>query len=227
MKNKKFIPVKKAGVKKGTKRGVYKKRVYAGQIETPVDKPVEILNNEFTPESETSGEEKLETFLKDYAPETGTNEPVTETATGTEASPEKPETDNKSVEGEDKPTFKEHDFTETEHISVENNLSEADKMVVNGRMLLALMNFIFPLLITKLFSLIDPRAGLVDRADVRLTEEQKESLEESADSAARYIFQQMNPILIFFVFSSILYADNFSIALDKIEKVKILKPKKK
>lgn len=214
------------GVKKGVKRGSYKKhKEFKDSL--IIEQPTETETKTETVETETetktelidnTGDEKYNKFLTEY----GTPNETTETL---ETTP-----DNKTIEAE-KTKNPSYDFTNNNQNQSNdlNKLKQNNAHLVNGYMLLALCDFVVPNVILKIYSFIDVRASKIKVSNTKLDKDQKEALMESANICAQYIFQKVNPLIIFFVGMGVMYTTNIQSELEKIpqpkKKLKI-KPKK-
>jgi hypothetical protein len=174
------------GVKKGIKRGPYKKNKIEN-LETEImsieTNELEISNNNFV---QTTGEENLDNFLNEYKDE-ATEEEIKQ------------------------------QFSEKETVQKVEQIDE-QKIIINGYMLLAMSDFIFPLGLKFLYGFFDVRAKQIDINDVKLSPEQKEALMSSADAVAQYIFQKANPLVVFSICMALFYGTNFMTALNNIPK---------
>ena len=75
--------------------------------------------------------------------------------------------------------------------------------------------------------MVDERASEIKSSDCKLDSDQKESLRESANAAAQYIFQHVNPLVIFFLGMGVMYGTNIQNQLKNIPKIKkVIKRKK-
>ena len=159
----------------------------------PAPKPEpEHVETPVTDESKQA-EDSFENFLNEYKQEK------------TETEAQNGEDLKNEVKGEQAPT---------EQPKPKADLSK----VINGKMLLMLMNFIMPAAIKFLFGLFDKRAKKVSINDIALDQGQIEILSESADLVAVYIFEKANPMVIFFICSGAMYGANFAGALQEIPK---------
>lgn len=219
----------KRGVKKGIKRGSYKKhKEFRDNL--IVEKPAETETitetiTETTPETKTelidnSGDDKYNKFLNEYGTPNETSETITETTP-----------DNKTAEAE-KTQNPSYDFTNNNGPTQNNELNKLKQNnahLVNGYMLLALCDFVVPNVILKIYSFIDVRASKIKVSNTKLDKDQKEALMESANICAQYIFQKVNPLVIFFVGMGVMYTTNIQSELEKIQQPKKklkIKPKK-
>jgi hypothetical protein len=180
------------GVKKGIKRGPYKKNKIENlenlennnvMTESIEYKEPDMTTNNFV---QTTGEENLDNFLNEYKDE-ATDEEIKQ------------------------------QFTEKETVQKVEQIDE-QKIIINGYMLLAMSDFIFPLGLKFLYGFFDVRAKQIDINDVKLSPEQKEALMSSADAVAQYIFQKANPLVIFSICMALFYGTNFMTALNNIPK---------
>lgn len=140
----------------------------------------------------TSGEEKLKSFLDEYQQvneETNNEQGKTETQTETK-----------------------HDFSTPSTITKNNDL----KLLINGYMLLAMCDVVFPTLIRFIFGLFNPKVKKVKITDMKLEPEQREALMASADQVAAYIFEKANPLVIFVVCMGVFYGTNLQTALNNV-----------
>lgn len=150
---------------------------------------------------ETSGEEKLNSFFSEYeqAPSEDTeiktetiNEPINE-----------PQYKNASVENIG------NQFTSSQSSKPSLNV------LVNGYMLLTIMDIVFPIGIKFIFGLFNKDAKSVNISALKLEPEQKESLRPMADQVAVYIFEKVNPLTMFVLMSSFYYATNLQSEINK------------
>lgn len=138
---------------------------------------------------QTSGEEKLNDFLDEYK-QVNENETLSEsTNTSNNSEPQQQQS------------------------SSTNNL----KVLVNGYMLLTLMDIVFPVAIKFIFGMFNAKAKKVSINDMKLEPEQKQSLMDSADEVAKYIFEKVNPLTMFLIASLLFYGTNFQTALNNIK----------
>ena len=238
LKNKFIVEdTKKRGVKKGTKRNPYKPRKNKtnaiisnnittdsnnvntdlhkteGKINESIDNTIQNTETEVKTETKLidKSEDKYKKFLSDYSENDNS-----ETKTDSEV-----KTDNKS-----------YDFTQTNNSSQQVNpqltgIQKNNSVLVNGYMLLALCDFVIPNGLIWIYKMIDERANEINASEVKLDSEQKESLKESANLAAQYIFQTVNPLVIFFVGMGVMYATNIQTKISVIpKKIKVKQIKK-
>lgn len=150
---------------------------------------------------ETSGEEKLNSFFSEYeqAPSEDTEvktEPISEPIS-------EPQYKNASVENIG------NQFTSSQSNKPSLNV------LVNGYMLLTIMDIVFPIGIKFIFGLFNKEAKSVNISALKLEPEQKESLRPMADQVAVYIFEKVNPLTMFVLMSSFYYATNLQSEINK------------
>lgn len=150
---------------------------------------------------ETSGEEKLNSFFDEYeqAPSEDTEvktEPISEPIS-------EPQYKNASVENIG------NQFTSSQSSKPSLNV------LVNGYMLLTIMDIVFPIGIKFIFGLFNKEAKSVNISALKLEPEQKESLRPMADQVAVYIFEKVNPLTMFVLMSSFYYATNLQSEINK------------
>lgn len=143
----------------------------------------------------TSGEEKLKSFFDEYQQ---INEDV-----------------NSEQQKADVNTQSEvkHDFSTPQTITKNNDL----KLLINGYMLLAMCDVVFPTLIRFIFGMFNPKVKRVKITDMKLEPEQREALMASADQVAAYIFEKANPLVIFVVCMGVFYGTNLQSALNNVK----------
>jgi hypothetical protein len=222
--------IKKRGVKVGTKRGSYKKKnlnaLEQFEVKTDIKNKENEFNNSVINEVETEtqtetqpeiktetevnnrGEDNYNKFFSEYGQPLENEDDLIDTEVKTE---------NKEHENK---TF---DFTNSNTANSQTNFSETKKssaMLVNGYMLLALCDIIVPNAILWLYGKVDERAKRVKASDTKLTEEQREALLASAHEVAQYIFQHVNPAVIFFVGMGVMYGGNIQTEISKYPKIK-------
>lgn len=207
------------GVKPGIKRGSYKKRTYetkevvpqTNEIVAPETKNEADMHNSFQDSKITtkSGEDKYLNFLSEY----GTPKEIKDEPIINNDEPAKPH-ENKSYD------FTGH-ATNAPTQDANGNMEGIKKnnaMLVNGYMLLSLCDFIIPNGLLFVWKMVDERVAQIKVADVKLDKDQKAALKESADQVAMYIFQKVNPLVIFGVGMAVMYASNIQSALSEIPK---------
>jgi len=145
--------------------------------------------------AETSGEEKLNSFFSEYeqTPENIDNNTL----------------DNSTVVSSVPPENVGNNFTSSQ--SNKPSLS----VLVNGYMLLTIMDIVFPIGIKFIFGLFNKEAKNVSTSSLKLEPEQKESLRPMADQVAVYIFEKVNPMIMFVLMSSFFYATNLQTEINK------------
>lgn len=224
---KKAAPVKKKqGVKPGSKRGGYNKskisKIYLQQNEiskneiakdllnAPIDSA--IIENE---NIDTIHETKFNNFLNDNG--TDFNESDYE-------EPENLQPDQDIKPEILEPENKEFDFTQAQDqdkgdVNL-NALKDSQKVLINGMLLLSICDMVLPALIKFIYKNIDINAKKVNLSNTKLDQDQRESLKDVADYASAYIFEKVNPMIIFFIGMGAMYYTNFTGELSKIEKTK-------
>jgi hypothetical protein len=151
---------------------------------------------------ETSGEEKLNIFFSEY-----------EQAPGEENTEVKNETINETI---NEPL---NEPNKVQNIGNQFTSSQSSKpslnVLVNGYMLLTIMDIVFPIGIKFIFGLFNKEAKSVNISALKLEPEQKESLRPMADQVAVYIFEKVNPLTMFVLMSSFYYATNLQSEINK------------
>jgi hypothetical protein len=216
------------GVKKGSKRGPYKKK----QNETIINKMDNVENTNEKPHS--TNEPVIEPIQ---------NEPVIEAQISTDnlsdsikqpislSNNKNNEIKQPSERAEFQQTTAEEKlnsfFNEYQQINDEpsDNKNEPEqrqqdpklKMIINGYMLLSICDVVFPYGIKFLFGLFNPKAKKVKAKDIQLEPEQRQALLGAADQVAQYVFEKANPMTIFIICMGLFYGTNFSNALNEIK----------
>lgn len=218
------------GVKKGTKRGPYKKTLQNETIINKVDN-VEIANEKphitNEPVIETIQNEpvvKNEVSTNDFS--NGVEQPTSDTNNSNNEIKQQPErAEFQTTSGEEKlNSF----FNEYQQINDDKNESPNTneqqpshdpklKMIINGYMLLSICDVVFPYGIKFLFGLFNPKAKKVKASDLKLEPEQRAALLPAADQVAQYVFEKANPMTIFIICMGLFYGTNFSNALNEIK----------
>lgn len=199
---KKELP--KKGVKAGTKRGSYKKK----------NKTDLVTHNEFLKGVNETIENKID--LTEIETE---NKTETETEIKTETETKTETENNEQFEGFINENKTDEEFKEVsmDELNTENNAiqkTNIDKAqfshLVNGYMLLTLVDFIFPFFILKVLKVVNKseKARSIKMADIKLTSDQKLALKESADIIAKMVFDKLSPETVFFFGLGIFYFDN-------------------
>jgi hypothetical protein len=90
--------------------------------------------------------------------------------------------------------------------------------LVNGYMLLSICDFVFPVVLKKVVSIIDRNnKDLIESikiSELQLTNDQKDALKASADMVANYLFAQMSPITVFTLSLGVFYYSNLKMVID-------------
>lgn len=204
----------KRGVKAGVKRGSYKKNkeietnhetFLNGVNETIEKNEVENIEVEKT-ENEISEVENIE--VEKIENEILENNEQFESFVN----------ENKTDE-----EFKEVEISEIQNTnSLQINSSQQlDKgkfaHLVNGYMLLTLVDFIFPFFILKVLKVVNKseKAKSIKMSDIKLTPDQKEALKDSADIIAKMVFDKLSPETVFIFGLGLFYFDNVSSQFEK------------
>ena len=197
-------------VKKGQKRGPYKKKVETIEP-VEVTEPVETAQNDIDIHTQ-----KYEEFLKtsDFNPDEYKEEVFSEPLKTEEV---KNETENK-----------EFDFTgqnNNTNSSVNlDGLKNNQKMMINGMLLLSICDMVFPSMLKFIYKYIDTDSQKIDINKVKLDSDQKSALKDVSDYAAAYIFEKVNPLLLFFIGMGGMYYSNFTGELSNVKiKTKVKK----
>lgn len=224
---KKIIKVVKAaktnrGVKAGVKRGPYKKKNQVDEDSNNInhinDHTIEVnsaintdnsnIDLQNTNENNINEEQKTETTIEQP------KETVIEY--------KEPETNDENIfssfvnENKTNEEFKEEEFKEVT-VDQATNLSKPQqqqfKVMINGYMLLAFIDFIMPLAFIKIGGYLYPDIKKLKAKDIKLTQDQKDNLKEIADHMAQFVFQKMNPMTAFILMLGISYGGNIQDAL--------------
>lgn len=88
----------------------------------------------------------------------------------------------------------------------------------NTTMLIAAMDFLFPKLLKLFYKYVkgDARIDQIDLSEVKLTDAQIESLGESAEAMAEYVFQYINPAVMFVIGIMMHYDSNITNLMNKV-----------
>jgi hypothetical protein len=95
----------------------------------------------------------------------------------------------------------------------ETPIHSAVKNVVDGYMLLTLMDTFFPLILKIAYK----RAKKLKDKDIQLSKDQKEHLEPIADEIAQQLLSFMDPVSLFFVMAGAMYFQNTTEALANVK----------
>lgn len=218
------------GVKKGTKRGPYKKTIQNENTINKVDN-VEITNEKPQPTNEPVIEPiQNEPVVKN---EVSTNDlsdsikqPTSDTNNSNNEVKQQPErTEFQTTSGEEKLNSFFNEYQQINDESNNNNVNQQQqpqhdpklKMIINGYMLLSICDVVFPYGIKFLFGLFNPKAKKVKASDLKLEPEQRAALLPAADQVAQYVFEKANPMTIFIICMGLFYGTNFSNALNEIK----------
>ena len=218
------------GVKKGAKRGPYKKTI---QNEKTIDKVdnVEIANEKPQPTNEPVIEPvQNEPIVKNEVStdniSDGIKQPTSDTNNSNNEIKQQPErTEFQTTSGEEKLNSFFNEYQQVNEDPNNNNVSQTQqpqhdpklKMIINGYMLLSICDVVFPYGIKFLFGLFNPKAKKVKASDLKLEPEQRAALLPAADQVAQYVFEKANPMTIFIICMGLFYGTNFSNALNEIK----------
>jgi hypothetical protein len=217
------------GVKKGTKRGTYKKRTN----ETIINKVdnVEITNvqtlqptNDTIVEpiqNETIDKNDVNTIDKQINDEPNVSQ-SNNVNFGNEQQNQRTEFQQTTAEEKLNSFFNEYQQINDEPSDNKNEPEQRQqdpklKMIINGYMLLSICDVVFPYGIKFLFGLFNPKAKKVKAKDIQLEPEQRQALLGAADQVAQYVFEKANPMTIFIICMGLFYGTNFSNALNEIK----------
>jgi hypothetical protein len=216
------------GVKKGSKRGPYKKK----QNETIINK---VDSVETTTENEQRTIEPIiepiqnEPIIKNEISTTDLSDsikqPVSESNNSNDAikqPSERAEFQQTTAEEKLNSFFNEYQQINDEPNDNKNEPEQRQqdpklKMIINGYMLLSICDVVFPYGIKFLFGLFNPKAKKVKAKDIQLEPEQRQALLGAADQVAQYVFEKANPMTIFIICMGLFYGTNFSNALNEIK----------
>lgn len=111
----------------------------------------------------------------------------------------------------------------------EKDIKDSVSTLVNGSMLISLMDFVFPNMIKFIYTrfLKNKTAEKITHSELVMSLDQKESLGEIPDKVARIIFEKVNPVILFFIFYAVMSFMNFQMALDNHKKLEKLEGGKK
>jgi len=217
------------GVKKGSKRGPYKKKQNE-EIINKVDN-VEITNvqtlqptNETIVEpvqNETIDKNDVNTIDKQVNDEPNVSQSNTVNF-GNEQQNQRAEFQQTTAEEKLNSFFNEYQQINDEPSDNKNEPEQRQqdpkwKMIINGYMLLSICDVVFPYGIKFLFGLFNPNAKKVKAKDIQLEPEQRQALLGAADQVAQYVFEKANPMTIFIICMGLFYGTNFSNALNEIK----------
>lgn len=221
------------GVKKGQKRGPYKKTLNNNNDETIINKidNVEITNvQELQSTNDTTvkpiqNETVIENDVNTIDKQVDVKPNVSQSNTidfGDKQQSERTEFQQTTAEEKLNSFFNEYQQINDE--PNENNISQPEqkqdpklKMIINGYMLLSICDVVFPYGIKFLFGLFNPKAKKVKVKDIQLEPEQRQALLSAADQVAQYVFEKANPMTIFIICMGLFYGTNFSNALSEVK----------
>ena len=218
------------GVKKGTKRGSYKKKIKDETIINKVDN-VEITNVQTLQptndtiiepvQNEPINKDEINTIDKQVNDESNVSK-SNFVYTGNEQQNQRAEFQQTSAEEKLNSFFNEYQQINDEPNDNKNEPQQSQhdpklKMIINGYMLLSICDVVFPYGIKFLFGLFNPKAKKVKASDLKLEPEQRQALLPAADQVAQYVFEKANPMTIFIICMGLFYGTNFSNALNEIK----------
>jgi hypothetical protein len=94
----------------------------------------------------------------------------------------------------------------------ETPVHAAVKNIVDGYMLLTLMDTFFPMLLKLAYK----KAKRIKDKDIQLSKDQKEHLEPIADEISQQLLSFMDPVSLFFVMAGAMYFQNTTEAISKL-----------
>jgi hypothetical protein len=217
------------GVKKGTKRGPYKKKQNE-EIINKVDSVEATIENEqrtiepiIEPiQNEPIIKNDVNTIDKQVNDEPNVSQSNTVNF-GNEQQNQRAEFQQTTAEEKLNSFFNEYQQINDEPSDNKNEQPEQRqqdtklKMIINGYMLLSICDVVFPYGIKFLFGLFNPKAKKVKAKDIQLEPEQRQALLGAADQVAQYVFEKANPMTIFIICMGLFYGTNFSNALNEIK----------
>jgi hypothetical protein len=216
------------GVKKGTKRGSYKKRTHetiinkVDNVEITNEKPhstnepvVEPIQNDPIIEAQISTDNLSDSIKQPIGQSNNSNDEI-------EQSSKRAEFQQTTAEEKLNSFFNEYQQINDEPNDNKNEPEQKQqdpklKMIINGYMLLSICDVVFPYGIKFLFGLFNPKAKKVKAKDIQLEPEQRQALLGAADQVAQYVFEKANPMTIFIICMGLFYGTNFSNALNEIK----------
>ena len=95
----------------------------------------------------------------------------------------------------------------------ESSIHTAAKNIVDGYMLLTLMDTFFPMVLKIAYK----KANKLKDKDIQLSKDQKEHLEPIADEISQQLLSFMDPVSLFFVMAGAMYWQNTSEALSNVK----------
>lgn len=218
------------GVKKGTKRGSYKKKIKDETIinkmdnveitneatQTTNDSNIDSIQNEPIIKNEISTNDIADGIKSDVSASNNINDEFKQQSERAEFQQTTGEEklDNFFNEYQQiKEETPNHEFTPQSQTAHNQQM----KMLINGYMLLSLCDVVFPYGIKFLFGLFDKRAKKVNASEMKLEPEQRQALMNSADEVAKYVFEKANPMTVFIICLGLFYGSNFNEQLNKIK----------
>ncbi len=103
--------------------------------------------------------------------------------------------------------------------SSEEIIKENSAQLMNGSMIIMFCDFFFPSVMKFIFSkfLKNKYAKKVRHEDITLNEDQVTAISEVSDHAAKVIFEKVNPMVLFALSMSVMYATNLKMATSNLE----------
>ena len=92
----------------------------------------------------------------------------------------------------------------------ESSIHTAAKNIVDGYMLLTLMDTFFPMILKVVYK----KASKLKDKQIQLSKDQKEHLEPIADEISQQLLSFMDPVSLFFIMAGAMYWQNTAEALD-------------
>ena len=218
------------GVKKGTKRGSYKKRIKDETIINKIDSVgttaeneqrtiepiIEPIQNEPIIKDEISSNNLSDSVKQPISESNNSNDAIKQPSERTEFQQTTAEEKLNSFFNEYQQINDEPSDNKNEHPEQKQQDPKL-KMIINGYMLLSICDVVFPYGIKFLFGLFNPKAKKVKAKDIQLEPEQRQALLGAADQVAQYVFEKANPMTIFIICMGLFYGTNFSNALNEIK----------
>jgi hypothetical protein len=217
------------GVKKGTKRGPYKKKQNEEIInkvdsveatteneQKTIEPIIEPIQNEPIIKNEISSNDLSDSIEQPISKSNNSNDAIKQPS-------ERTEFQQTTAEEKLNSFFNEYQQINDEPSDNKNEQPEQRqqdpklKMIINGYMLLSICDVVFPYGIKFLFGLFNPKAKKVKAKDIQLEPEQRQALLGAADQVAQYVFEKANPMTIFIICMGLFYGTNFSNALNEIK----------
>jgi hypothetical protein len=216
------------GVKKGSKRGPYKKKQNetiinnVDSVEATIENEqrtiepiIEPIQNEPIIKNEISTTDLSDSIKQPIGQSNNSNDAIKQPS-------ERAEFQQTTAEEKLNSFFNDYQQINDEPNDNKNEPEQKQqdpklKMIINGYMLLSICDVVFPYGIKFLFGLFNPKAKKVKAKDIQLEPEQRQALLGAADQVAQYVFEKANPMTIFIICMGLFYGTNFSNALNEIK----------